>query len=182
MDIYLAEPVSPFPIAVSAAFNTFTTKQNVVTAGNCPVIPASKLRAGSKLRVAARGNFSTTGTPTLSLGFWIGTRALAMTIDLAISSLITTGSGAAAWPWIMEWDGICTSPGATGSLIGQGRLYLGTALTTFAQPVPIPITAALRTVAIDTTIERAIGVSAAFSASSASNQVQVDSNEVLILN
>jgi hypothetical protein len=40
----------------------------------------------------------------------------------------------------------------------------------------------LRTVAIDTTIERAIGVSAEFSANSASNQVQVDSLDVLILN
>jgi hypothetical protein len=67
-------------------------------------------------------------------------------------------------------------------LLGQGRLYLGTALTTFASPVPIPITQALRTVAIDTTIERAIGVSAAFSASSASNQVQVDDLRVEYVN
>lgn len=182
MDIYLCEPVGPFATAVSAAFNTFTTKQNVVTVGNAPVIPAGKLRAQSKIHVAARGNFSTTGTPTLGLGFFIGNRALTATIDLAISSLITTGSGAASWPWVMEWDGICTATVTAGSLIGQGRLYLGTALTTFASPVPIPITAALRTVAIDTTIERAISVNAAFSASSASNQVQVDSNEVLILN
>lgn len=182
MDFYLAEPVPPFASAASAAFNTFTTKQNVTTAGNVPVILGGKLRPGSKLSVRAAGNFSTTGTPTLSLGFWIGTRALAMTIDLAISSAITTGSGAAAWPWIMEWDGLCTAAGVSGSVLGQGRLFLGTALTTFASPVPIPITQALRTVAIDTTIERAIGVSAAFSASSASNQVQVDDVRALILN
>lgn len=182
MDFYLCEPVGPFPAAASAAFNTFTTKQNVTTLGQVPVIPAGKLRAGSKLSLRAAGNFSTTATPTLSLGFWVGTRALAMTIDLAISSLITTGSGAAAWPWIMEWDGICTAAAVAGSLLGQGRLYLGTALTTFASPVPIPITAALRTVAVDTTIERAIGVSAAYSASSASNQVQVDDLRALILN
>lgn len=182
MDLYLAEPIGPFPLAASAAFNTFTTKQNVTTLGNVPVIPAGKLRAGSKLYVAARGNFSTTGTPTLSLGFWIGTRALAMTIDLAISSAITTGTTAAAWPWIMEWEGFCTKADVSGTVLGHGVLYLGTALTTFATPVPIPITQALRTVAIDTTIERAIGVSAAFSASSSSNQVQVDDNRVLIIN
>lgn len=181
MDFYVAEPVGPFPLAVHTAVDTFTTKRNICQAGKVPVIPAGKLRAGSKLCVQARGNFSTTGTPTLGLGFWIGTRALAMTIDLAISSLITTGSGAAAWPWIMEWNGLCTVADVSGSLIGQGVLRLGTSLTAFSV-VPIPITAALRTVAIDTTIERAIGVSAAFSASSASNQVQVDSNEVLILN
>lgn len=182
MDLYLAEPIGPFPAAASAPFNTFTTKQNVTTAGNVPVIPGGKLRPGSKLEVRARGNFSTTVTPTLSLGFWIGTRALAMTIDLAISSLITTASGAASFPWIMEWEGLCTAAGATGSLLGQGTLLLGSALATFNAPVPIPITAALRTVAIDTTIERAIGVSAAFSASSASNQVQVDDLRALIIN
>jgi hypothetical protein len=182
VDLYLAEPVGPFPLAASAAFNTFTTKQNVTTLGNVPVVPAGKMRAGSKLWVRACGNFSTTATPTLSLGFWIGTRALAMTIDLAISSAITTASGAAAFPWMMEWEGFCTKADVSGTLLGQGKLYLGTALTTFATPVPIPITQALRTVAIDTTIERAFGVSAAYSASSASNQVQVDDLRVLILN
>jgi len=182
MDIYLCEPVGPFPSAASAAFNTFTTKQNVTTLGNVPVIPAGKLRAGSKIRVSARGNFSTTATPTLSLGFWIGTRALAMTIDLAISSAITTASGAAAYPWIMRWEGFCTKADVAGTLLGQGELLLGSLLTTFNTTVPMPLTQALRTVAIDTTIERAIGVSAAFGASSASNQVQVDDLSVLILN
>lgn len=182
MDFYLCEPVGPFPTAASAAFNTFTTKQNVITLGNVPVIPAGKLRAGSKLNIEARGNFSTTGTPTLSMGFWIGTRALSMTIDVAISSAITTGSGAAAWPWIMRWDGFCTKADVAGTLLGQGWFQIGTALTTFAAEVPIPVTQALRTVAIDTTIERAIGVSAAYSASSASNQVQVDDLRVIIWN
>lgn len=181
MDFYYAEPVTPFPRAASAAFNTFTTKQNVVSVGNVPVIPAGKLKAQTKLDISARGNFSTTATPTLGLGFWIGTRALSMTIDLAISSLITTGT-ATLWPWIMNWSGFCTADGVTGSLLGQGELLLGTALTTFAASVPIPITAALRTVAIDTTIERAIGVSAAYSASSASNAIVVDDLRVLILN
>lgn len=181
MDIYLAEPVPPFPAAASTAFNTFTTKQNVSSAGTVPCIPANKLRSGSKLSIKASGNFSTTATPTLSLGFWFGTRALVMTGDLAISSLITTGT-ATSWPWIMDLEAICTGAGATGSLLLQGKLYLGTALTTFAAPVPIPITAGLRTVTFDTTIERAIGVSAAYSASSASNQVQVDDIRALILN
>jgi len=182
VDLYLAEPVGPFPTAASAAFNTFTTKQNVTTLGNVPVIPAGKMRAGSKLWIRAIGNFSTTATPTLSLGFWFGTRALAMTIDIAISTAITTASGAAAFPWMMEWEGFCTKADVSGTVLGQGRLYLGTALTTFATPVPIPLTQALRTVAVDTTIERAVGVSAAYSASSSSNQVQVDDLRVLVLN
>lgn len=182
MQFALCDPIGPFPIAASAPFNTFTTKQNVTTLGNVPVILAGRLQANSKFHVKASGNFSTTGTPTLSLGFWLGTRALAMTIDLAISSLITTGSGAAAWPWQLEWEGMCTKADVAGTLLGQGKLLLGSSLTAFNAPVPIPITQALRTVAIDTTIERAIGVSAAFSASSASNQVQVDDLRVMFLN
>lgn len=181
MDIYLCEPVGPFPVAASASAASFTTKQNISAAGTVPVIPASKLRAGSKIEISAQGNFSTTGTPTLSLGFWFGTRALAMTIDIAISSLITTGT-ATLWPWIMEWKGLVTTAGVSGAVLGQGSLLLGTALTTFAADVPIPITAALRTVAVDTTIERAVGVSAAYSASSASNAVVVDDLRCLILN
>ena len=182
MDLYLAEPVGPFPIAASATFATFTTKQNVTTLGNVPVIPAGKLRAGSKLYVAARGNFSNTGTPTLSLGFWIGTRALAMTIDLAISTAITTATTVTSVPWIMDWEGFCTKADVSGTLLGQGKLYLASALATFNAPVPIPITAALRTVAVDTTIERAVGVSAAWNASSGSNIVQVDDLRVMIIN
>lgn len=179
MDLYLTEPVPPFHTA-NRAVNTFTTKQDVSPAP-VPVIPGGKLRPGSQLHVKAKGSFSTTGTPTLTLGFWFGTRALSITGDIALSSVITTGSGAAEWPWEMEWDGVCTAIGASGTLLGSGHLKLGTSLTALSV-VPVPITNALRTVTIDTTIERAIGVSATWSASSASNQVTTNAHRVLIVN
>jgi hypothetical protein len=179
VDLYLCEPVGPFHTAARAT-NTFTTKQDV-SPGPVPVIGGAKLRPNSQIHIFAAGDYSTTGTPNLTLGFWVGTRALAIAADIALSSVITTAT-ATAWPWKMKWDGICTSIGVAGSLIGQGELQLGASLTTFNAEVPIPITAALRTVAIDTTIERAIGVSATWSASSASNQVTVNVHRVLILN
>lgn len=179
MDLYLTEPVGPFATAARAT-NTFTTKQDV-SPSPVPVIPAGKLRPGSKIHVKAHGDYTTTGTPNLTLGFWLGTRALSITTDVALSSVITTAT-ATAWPWWMEWDGICTSIGTSGALVGQGQLQLGSSLTAFNAEVPIPISAALRTVTIDTTIERAIGVSATWSASSASNQVTVNNLRVLILN
>jgi len=167
-----AEPQHP---DIGAAFASFTTKQNVSPVP-LPVLSAGRLIRGSRLNVKAFGYFSTTGTPTIQFGFWIGTRALAASSDLALSSAITTGSGAAAWPWIMEWEGIVTAAESTaGSLTGMGYLLLGTSLTAFAAAVPIPTTDALRTVAFDPTIERAIGVNAAFSANSASNIVKVHS-------
>lgn len=181
MDLYLTEPVGPFPTAVGAAFNTFTTKKSV-DALPVPVIPPGKLRIGTKLEVRSMGEFSTTGTPNLTLGYWIGTRALSITIDLALSSVIVTGSGAAAWPWRMRWEGLCTGIGTAGSLVGTGYLQLGSSLTALAAEVPIPITAALRTVAIDTTVERAIGVSATWGTSSASNSITCYDHRVLIIN
>jgi hypothetical protein len=182
VDVYLTEPLGPFHTAAGAAFNTFTTKKDVSPLP-LPVIPGGKLRRQSKLYIKASGEFSTTGTPTLALGFYIGTRAQAITTDIALSSVITTGSGAAAWPWEMEWEGFLNSdPGTAATLLGSGKLYLGTALTTFASPVPIPITQALRTVTIDTTIERAIGVSATWGTSSASNSITTNYLRALVLN
>jgi hypothetical protein len=181
MDLYLTEPIGPFATASGAAFNTFTTKKSVDPLP-IPVIPAGKLRLGSKILIRANGEYSTTGTPTLIWGLWFGTRALAITGDIALSSVITTPSGAAAFPWMMEWEGIVTTVGTAGALLGQGTLVQGITLTT-TSTFPIPITAALRTVSsFDTTIERAVGVSATWGTSSLSNSITVYGLSVLVLN
>lgn len=180
MDLYLTEPVGPFHTAVGASFNTFTTKKDV-SPQPLPVIPAGKLRRGSKIYLRAIGEYSTTATPNLTMGFWFGTRAASITGDLALSSVITTGT-ATNWPWQMEWEGLCTLDGVSGTIVGQGLLRLGSALTTFNAEVPIPISQALRTVTIDTTIERAVGVSGTWSASSGSNNLIVNDLRALILN
>lgn len=181
MDLYLTEPVGPFATASGAAFNTFTTKKSV-DALPVAVIPAGKLRLGSKILIRAFGEYSTTGTPTLVWGLWYGTRALSITGDIALSSVITTPSGAAAFPWQMEWEGICNAVGTAGTLLGCGTLVQGTSLTATAT-FPIPITQALRTVSsFDTTIERAIGVSATWGTSNAANSITVYGCTVLVLN
>lgn len=177
--IYLTGPVDPFHVGIRAS-NTFTTKQDV-SPSPVPVIPGGTLYAGMKLHLFAHGHYSTTGTPNLTMGFWFGTRAGAITGDIALSSVIATAT-ATLWPWWMEWRGVCTAPGVAGTLVGQGRLQLGSSLTALNAEVPVPITAALRTVTIDTTIERAVGVSATFSASSASNEVGCNDMTALILN
>jgi len=181
VDIYLTEPMVPFATAAGAAFNTFTTKKSVDPLP-IPVIPGGKLRAGSKIHLKAWGEYSSLTGASLTVGFWFGTRALAITGDLALSSVITTGTTPTNWPWWMEWDGLCTAVGTTGTLVGQGQLQLGSALTTFNAEVPIPITQALRTVTIDTTIERAVGVSATWGASSGSNQIIVNGLRGLYFN
>lgn len=180
MDFYLAAPVAPFHTAVGATFGTFTTKQDV-SPQPLPVIQGGVLRPGAKVWIKAVGEFSTTGTPTLALGFYIGTVAGSITTDIALSSVITTGSGAAAWSWDLEWNGVCTSVGTAGSVTGSGILQLGTSLTAVTA-TPIPITQALRTFAWDTTIARAIGVSGTWGTSSASNTLRTNNLQVLITN
>lgn len=181
MDYYLVTPLGPFPTAAGANFASFTTKQDV-SPQPLPMMPAYLPRLGTKLWIKANGEFSTTGTPNLTLGFYIGTIAAAITTDIALSSVITTGSGAAAWPWEMEWQGtVAGTLGTTATIIGSGELKLGTSLTAWTS-VPIPITQALRTVTWDTTIARAIGVSATWSASSASNIVKTNNLVALLQN
>lgn len=181
-DYYLVTPLSPFPAAVGAAANTFTTRLDISPAP-LPVMPALTPRVGTKLWLKANGEFSTTGTPTLVLGFFIGSIASPSTIttDIALSSVITTGSGAAAWPWEMEWLGMFTAINSSGSVTGSGELKLGTSLTAWTS-TPIPITQALRTFTWDTTAAKAVGVSATWGTSSASNSIKCNNLTALLLN
>ena len=184
MDGYVTTPVGPFQTAVGAQFNTFTSKQNISPVP-VPVILPYQMRLGTKLKIEAEGNFSTTGTPTLVIGCFFGPLGASgvptITLSFADSSAITTGSAAASWPWRLEYRGIVTGLGTAGSIVGQGNLELGTSLTA-SSTSPIPVTAALRTVAIDTTIARAVGICATWSASTASNTLNVDNLSVLLLN
>lgn len=173
-------PVSPFPTAIGAAFNTFTTRQDVSPQA-LPIIQGYALEKGRKIWIKAEGEFSTTGTPTLALGFYIGTAAGAITTVIAESGAITTGSGAASWPFELDWFGVCVQEGISGSVVGAGKLHLGTSLTAFSVS-PIPVTLALRTIVWDTTIARAVGVCATYGTSSASNGVRVYNHGVSIHN
>jgi hypothetical protein len=179
-DFYMTTPVPPFPTAIGAAFNTFTSRLDV-SPQPLPVIQGYILRLGAKIKIEAEGEFSTTGTPTLALGFYIGTAAGAITTVIAESGAITTGSGAASWPWRLEYRGIITALGVTGQCVGSGNLELGTSLTALSD-FAIPATLALRTIVWDTTIARAIGVCATYSVSSISNAVKTYNHSVLILN
>lgn len=150
--------------ADGSAYNTSTTLTDVSPTPNI-ALPANYLEPGVELEMFALGQFSNTSTPTLLLGFYFGGVA---GVALAASSAITTTTGATAWPWQLEYRGRVRSIGSTGSIVGQGRLYLGTALTAFTIR-PIPETSAARTVTIDTTTLKTLTVGAQWGTSSASN-------------
>jgi hypothetical protein len=129
----------------------------------------------------ANGEFSTTGTPTLSIGFWFnGAAGAAPTSILAQSNLTATGSGAAAWPWEAWWRGRLRAIGSSGSFKGLGSLMMGTSLTA-QSTLPMPITQGARTVTVDTTANRAVGVGAQWGTSSASNSITVYNLSALVV-
>lgn len=174
---YWVTPVPPFHNTDGTALATSTTLTDVSPAPQI-TLPANLLEIGSEIEVEAAGQFSNTGTPTLLLGVYYGGVA---GVALAASSAVTTTTGAAAWPWQLRYRGVVRSMGSTGTINGQGRLYLGTALTAFTVR-PIPETLAARTVTIDTTTAKAITVGAQWGTSSASNTLTVNDISVKLVN
>ena len=171
MRLPIVGPLTPLHVADGSAFNTFTTFQDISPAPQL-VLPQQMMDVGMELYLYASGEFSTTGTPTLSIGFWFnGAAGAAPTTILAQTTATTTGSGAAAWQWEAWWRGRLRGIGASGSFKGVGGINLGTSLTAYAAPIPMPTTQAARTVTVDTTANRAIGVGAAWGTSSASNTI-----------
>jgi len=168
MRAYYVAPIPPLHIISGAAFNTFTTYQSISPAPDIK-LPANILEPGTQIELKARGQFSNTATPTLSIGFFIGTAA---TIPIGQSAAITTTTGATAWPWQIEYEGRVRAVGtaAIGTIEGQGRIDLGTSLTAMTSQFT-PTTLALRTVLFDTTIEKVVGVGAAWGTSSVSNTI-----------
>jgi hypothetical protein len=175
--------LDPFPTARGTAVNTFTTARDV-SPTPLPFTQGYELRVGSKVELEAFGEFSTTATPTLQLMFLYGVASAAVAsggVTLAASGAITTATGAASFPWHAKYVGIVTAVGTTGAIYGQGILDLGTSLTAFASSA-MPVTAAGRSVAIDTTIAKTFGVGAAYGTSSVSNAVVVDLFTAKVIN
>lgn len=161
---YWVAPIGPFHNADGSALANSAALADVSPAPQI-TLPGNALELGSELEIEAAGFFSNTGTPTLLLGLYFGGIA---GVALAASTAIATTTGATAWPWQLRYRGVVRSIGATGSIVGQGRLYLPTSLVASTTRF-IPETAALRTVAIDTTAAKAITVGAQWGAASASN-------------
>jgi hypothetical protein len=174
---YWSSTIPPFQIADGTALASSTSLTDVSLAPQV-TLPANTLEIGMKLQLEAFGQFSNTSTPTLLLGFYYGAVAGSA---LAASSAITTTTGAAAWPWMLRYRGQVRAVGSSGSIVGQGELLLGTALTAFTVR-PIPEVAASRTVTIDTTTAKALTVGAQWGTSSASNTLTLNDFTVTLLN
>lgn len=174
---YWVSPVPPFHTADGTAYNTSTTLTDVSPTPNI-VLPANLFQPGSKIELRAYGQFSNTSTPTLLLGFYYGGVA---GVALAASSAVTTTTTLTAVPWVLEYRGTIRAVGTSGSINGQGRLYLGTSLTAFTIR-PIPETSGARTVTLDTTAAKSVTVGAQWGTSSASNTLTCNEISVNAIN
>lgn len=175
--------LDPFPAARGTAANTFTTAKDVSPVP-LPYCNGNELRLGSKVELEAFGEFTCATGITLQLGFLFGVAAGAVAsggVTLAASGVITTGTSPTAWPWHAKWVGIVTATGTSGSIYGQGILDLGTSLIAFASS-SMPITAAARAVAIDTTVAKTFGVMAAWGTNGAGNSVTTDLFTAKVIN
>jgi hypothetical protein len=183
MDGYVTTPLAPFAPAIGANFNTFTTRQDVSPLP-LSILPGNVVRPGSAIKIEAEGEWSATATPTLVLGFYAGIPGASgggTITSILAESVASTLSANTSFPWRMEYRGKFVTIGTAGSIVGSGDLEMGTTLSAFTSTA-IPITLALRTVAINTTVANAIGVCATFSASNASNNVRVYQMTALLLN
>jgi hypothetical protein len=124
-----------------------------------------QLELGTIVRLSARGEITTSSTAnTLTLGFYYGGVA---GVAIAAGAALAVPVSETAVQWWMEWEGEVRALGATGSIKGIGKLHIPGAspgLATDMPTLPIPQTAAARTVTIDTTTQKAVTVGAAWSA------------------
>jgi hypothetical protein len=160
-------PYEPLHIADGAAFSTFTTFQSIapVPAVN---VPTPLLAPGTEFELEADGEFSNTGTPTLGLGFLLGSTTL------AVGTAITTTTGATSWPWWAKLVFRVRTAGTAGTALCMGRWMIGVSLTAFSTVQAMPATLAARTVTIDTTITQALAPGAVWGTSSVSNTIKVN--------
>lgn len=174
---YWSATIPPFASVDGTALASSASLTDISVAPQI-TLPANVLEVGMKLQLEAFGQFTNTSTPTLLLGFYYGAVAGSA---LAASSAVTTTTGATAWPWMLRYRGQVRAVGSSGSIVGQGELLLGTALTAFTVR-PIPEVAASRTVAIDTTAAKSLTVGAQWGTSNASNTITLNDFTVTLLN
>ena len=137
---------------------------------------------GSRLSIRATGEFTfTSSTPTVVLGFYMGSvgQAIGSKAVLCATTTLAVSASATLWPFILEYDGTFrTLLSASGVIHGQGLCYMANTTTGLSAAMtvnPMPITAAARTVStnVDTSQVNEIDVGITLSTSTGVTGVYV---------
>jgi len=158
----IATQTSDVTIASTAAE---TTALGTVT--GTKTLAAAFFVAGKTVRCTARGYVSNTGTPTLEAKAKLGSTALVTT------GAITTASGLSNTGWELIVEMTCRTTGASGTVMAQGVLRIGTTI------YPMVATAATT---IDTTGSLAADVTITWGTSSGSNTLTCSNFSLEVLN
>jgi hypothetical protein len=146
------------------------------------IVQNGLLNVGTEMRIRAHGELtSTSATPTVvfSLIWNTPSTAIGSGVVIAATGALAISASQTAWPWMLEWDGeiraLSTSAGGnTGSVNGMGKFHMGTSLTAYGSPFAFPTTKALRTVSIDTSINKAVQLGITLSVTTGTPSVTVD--------
>lgn len=148
-------PIQPLWVADGTAYASSNTLTDVSPTPNL-TIAANTLQPGMTLRLYAAGQYSTTGTPTLTLGFYYGAVA---GVALVSTGAQTATTNASSVGWEFRGYAQVRAMGSSGSIKTSGFVHV--AATAFG-----PI---FTTTTVDTTAAKALTVGATWSANSASN-------------
>lgn len=152
--------------------NTSTT---VVTGypqgqGNYPTstlyIPPNGLTIGTVLQGQVTGIITNTGTPNLTLRIVLDAVAGTVTYALATTGAVATPSSLSNSLMSIQWEGVVTATGISGSITSSMLVFLGT--TTFAAVAPASA------VTVDTTKGYYIDALATWGTSSSSNTLTTE--------
>jgi hypothetical protein len=148
------------------------------------VVPANYAYQGQRWKISGYGIYSTTGTPTLTLGvYWGGVAGTA----IGVTTTMTTASGAASFPWRLEFDLNVRTIGSSGTVWGNGYVLLGASLTAYgaasgsATVYTLPASQT-QPVTINTTTANAWSIGAQWGTANSSNTVTCEDLIVELLN
>jgi hypothetical protein len=160
MGLYVyASPVPPLNVssispAIAAALTDISPAEIIVGPG------PYQLALGMRIKLFAMGEYTTTSaTPTCVLGFYmnaVGTAIGTTEAILAAGPANAAGASATAAPWQAWWNGRVTAisgpaDAANATVYGQGEVKwsvnAGGGTNAWTSVNPIPLTAALKTVA-----------------------------------
>jgi hypothetical protein len=161
-------PLNPQNCGVAGTALANSTTLTDISAAPQYTLPAnfSQLAGATVFRLTARGVLSTTGTPTILLGFYYGAVAGSA---LATTGATTTASGVTNVQWEISAETIIRTLGSSGTAWTQGRFELGTSAT--ARSLLAFPGAAPAAVTVDTTAAKVISVGAQWGTANASNTI-----------
>lgn len=136
------------------------------------ILPVRYLRNNRCLRIRAWGQFSTTGTPTMTFKVHLGSAGTNADGVVAASSAITTATGATTLIWKLEMDIAVRSEtfGATAAnVMGIGELLVTDAATNTKVLQMLPASAPAVSGGYNTEVQQNLGTYLTWSAASASN-------------